>query len=231
MKDRIIEDKRAKNPFLKNTDLAYDLLLEELISGDLRPGDKILQDSYAQKFGMSRTPVRDALLRLENNRFIHKVSSQGGFEVCPLLYSDFCELSKFRSILEEGAVRIALRNLDDPDLEHMSQNIEQTRALKSIEDRQKRAAKLLELDFDFHGIIIFGCNNRYVIDAYQRNYSRLYLYMRIVRTEMYNLSYVVNSHNLIFEALRSRNESQVVQILHNHCAFYDKRSIQEVLYV
>lgn len=60
----------AQTPFLSNTDLAFRLLEEALLSGRLAPGEKIGQESLALQLGMSRSPVREALRRLEEEGYV-----------------------------------------------------------------------------------------------------------------------------------------------------------------
>lgn len=74
--------KRIENehPFYNNTDLAYECILDRILSGDLKPGDKLLQENLSKNLDMSRTPIRDALIRLERENYLEKNGT--GFQVC-----------------------------------------------------------------------------------------------------------------------------------------------------
>ena len=75
--DRLTHTLLREQPFLNQTDLAYELVLREILNGQLSPGEKIPQEQLAVLFGMSRTPVRDALIRLEEDRFLEKSGRAG----------------------------------------------------------------------------------------------------------------------------------------------------------
>lgn len=222
-----IKERRDKNPFVQNTDLAYDLLLECIISGELKPGDKILQDEYANKLNMSRTPIRDALIQLERDGYI-RGSGQKSFAVSQIYYSDYAEIRKFRSLLEEYAVRYAVKNFDEAYFQKMSSNIKKMQELKKEPDRVVIAEKFLSLDFEFHELIVLGSSNKYLINAYNAISPRYHFYQSIIRREEYNLLYTLQTHKRIYEAIYDRDEERAARLIREHCGFYDTVKIQKI---
>lgn len=225
--DDFIKEYRETNPFVQNTELAYRLLLECIICGDLKPGDKILQDVYANKFNMSRTPVRDALLKLQDEGYICG-NGQKNFTVNQIYYSDYAELSKFRSMMEEYAIRYAVKNFEETNFRAMSRNIRQMQELNKEQDTRATREKLMELDFAFHQMIVDEASNKYLIHAYNELLPRYRFYQSIVRRERYNLIYVVQTHKQIYNAIYERDEDRAVKLMHEHCGFYETSKIQEL---
>lgn len=227
MYHEIIQRRRDENPFIRNTDLAYDVILEDIIEGALKPGERVSQDTYAQHLGMSRTPVRDALLRLTEERFINS-DERRGFTVCPIYYSDYAELSKFRQCLECTAAEIAVRIFEQKDIEHLWKNIEEMQTLTLRKGIEENAMKLTQLDMEFHRLIVEGSQNQYLIDAHARIRPRYYFYQRIVRKHSFNLFYTLDTHFQIYEAFKTHQESLVVELTRQHCEFYNKKKIQVI---
>ena len=82
------------------------LVLREILNGQLSPGEKIPQEQLAVLFGMSRTPVRDALIRLEEDRFLEK-SGRAGYQVSRIRLKDCVDFCEFRLMLEMEIARYA----------------------------------------------------------------------------------------------------------------------------
>ena len=115
-----------EQPFLNQTDLAYELVLREILNGQLSPGEKIPQEQLAVLFGMSRTPVRDALIRLEEDRFLEK-SGRAGYQVSRIRLKDYVDFCEFRLMLEAKAAYLAARNITGKQLEQLRENMERFR--------------------------------------------------------------------------------------------------------
>ena len=74
------EQIEQEHPFSNNTDIAYELIFHEIVTGALPAGDQIRQENLASNLDMSRTPVREALLRLEQNKYLERTAG-GGFQI------------------------------------------------------------------------------------------------------------------------------------------------------
>ncbi|WP_226628975.1 GntR family transcriptional regulator [Alloyangia pacifica] len=92
------------------TDQIYDQLVEILISGELRPGDVIVERRLAARLNASRTPVREALGRLEAERLVYKQANRG-VTVSPFSTEALMEILNVRQVLEAEAARLAAGRL------------------------------------------------------------------------------------------------------------------------
>ena len=91
------------------------LLRVEILSGSLQPGQQIVQDLLAEKFGVSRVPLREALKILEGEGQVTHHRHRGYF-VAELSINDLHEVYRLRAILEREAVTAAVSNITDRDL-------------------------------------------------------------------------------------------------------------------
>lgn len=104
------------------SEVAYDGLLNILISGELRPNDVIMERRIAERLGLSRTPLREAIRRLEGERLI-KRQSGGALVVCPMSTEDFLDVLSVRRLLEGEAARQAAAHISGDKLRNLRTSI------------------------------------------------------------------------------------------------------------
>lgn len=124
--ERLTHTLLKEQPFLNQTELACELVLQEILNGQLSPGEKIPQEQLAVLFGMSRTPVRDALIRLEEERFLEK-NGGAGYQVSRIRLKDYVDFCEFRLMLEAKAAYLAARYITEKQLEQLRENMERFR--------------------------------------------------------------------------------------------------------
>ncbi|HEX6027009.1 MAG TPA: GntR family transcriptional regulator [Solirubrobacter sp.] len=97
-----------------------DLLEEAILEGDLKPGQRLRAEALAQRFGTSRTPIREALLQLEAQGLVD-VEPNRGAVVRAFDRDDLRDLYELRALLEPRAAALAARNIDDADIERLEE--------------------------------------------------------------------------------------------------------------
>ena len=88
----------------------YRTLKREILADAFRPGQPLAENELAEKFGASRTPIREALLRLQADDLVRIEPRRGAF-VQQLTVTDFLEINELRSVLEAHAARVAARRI------------------------------------------------------------------------------------------------------------------------
>jgi DNA-binding GntR family transcriptional regulator len=152
------------------TDLAAERIREAVMRGDLRLGEKISEASLALALAlrMSKTPVREALMRLGNEGLVVISPRRGTFVFRPTR-QEMMEISGFRCALEGSALRLSFAR-DGADL------IAQLSAACSAMAGARGKGDLRaygRADAAFHAAIMTGCDNRYMLEAYQRIAARV----------------------------------------------------------
>ncbi|MBM4433569.1 MAG: GntR family transcriptional regulator [Chloroflexi bacterium] len=87
-------------------------LRQSILRGELRPGERLQQERLAERLGVSRIPLRDALRRLESEGLV-RIDARKGAQVAELTAGDVREIYEFRILLEEHLTRLAIRDLDE----------------------------------------------------------------------------------------------------------------------
>lgn len=134
---------------------AYSLILTAIEGGTYRPGDRLVESELAERFGVSRTPVREALQRLETQAML--VRDGRSLIVASLDHNQLAELYTVRAELEALAARLAARHATPEEVRVLAQMVEEDRRAKGDPETLARANKR------FHRQIHLASHNRYLV--------------------------------------------------------------------
>ena len=134
---------------------AYTLILEAIDDGVYRPGDRLVESELADRFGVSRTPVREALQRLETQSMLARDGRS--LIVASLDYNQLAELYLVRAELEGLAARLAAKHATTEEVRVLHDMIEDDRAFLNDPDAMSRANRR------FHKQIHLASHNRYLV--------------------------------------------------------------------
>jgi DNA-binding GntR family transcriptional regulator len=134
---------------------AYSLILTAIEAGTYRPGDRLVESELADRFGVSRTPVREALQRLETQAML--VRDGRSLIVASLDHNQLAELYVVRAELEALAGRLAARHATPEEVRVLSQMVEEDRRNQRDTEALARANKR------FHRQIHLASHNRYLV--------------------------------------------------------------------
>jgi len=151
----------------------YDYLREQLRFGTLKPGSLINTEETAAKLGVSRTPLRDALIQLEKEDFVSIIPRRGVI-VRPLTLRDIAEYYQIIGALECAAVLLSFEKIDPDRITELRGHIaEMKRALEDDDfDRYYR------MNLRFHDTYLQACRNRKLVEIVTTLKSRLYDFPR-----------------------------------------------------
>ncbi len=134
---------------------AYTLILEAIDQGVYRPGDRLVEAELAERFGVSRTPVREALQRLETQSMLARDGRS--MIVASLDHNQLAELYVVRAELEGLAARLAAKHATPEEIRVLSDMVEVDRDLVNDPDGLSRANRR------FHKQIHLASHNRYLV--------------------------------------------------------------------
>ncbi len=134
---------------------AYELILEAIDVGVYKPGDRLVESELAERFGVSRTPIREALQRLETQSLLTRDGRS--LIVASLDHNQLAELYVVRTELEGLAARLAARHAADEEISVLKDMVEEDRALLQDPSALSRANRR------FHKQIHLASHNRYLV--------------------------------------------------------------------
>ncbi len=138
---------------------AYARLLEDIRSGQLLPGTRLRETDLADRLGLSRTPVREAIRMLEADGLVVHLPRQGA-TVRSLGYAEVVELYEMRAVLEGTAARLAARAASDLELSELA-------ALNEALEQADTGPAAVELNRHFHLTLLDAAKNRYLTRSTQ----------------------------------------------------------------
>jgi DNA-binding GntR family transcriptional regulator len=195
------------------SDEAYYKILDQLISFGLSPGDHLSIDGLSVQLGMSQTPVRSALIRLEVEGMVGR-RHNSGFKVAGVLDTKALEdIYRVRLLLEPEAAVLAAKNATVADLEKLAELCEGMRDLALSESREGYG-KFAILDREFHDLISkIGGNNiiRRILTSLQTQFHLLRVHHHPSITED-----AIRGHEAVLNAIRMRDTVKASELMRIH---------------
>ncbi len=192
-------------------DRIYADLKVEIHSFRLVPGDRFSEVETAQRLGVSRTPLREALLRLRNEGFVD-VESKAGWFVRPIDFDHIEDLYDLRVVLELAAVgRLCARQSDPPELEEL-------RRFWLVPESQRETDGQLvgERDERFHGSLVAATGNREMLRVYTDVTERIRIVRRLDFTRPDRIEATYQEHAKILRAIIARKLDTAQLLLRSH---------------
>lgn len=192
-------------------ELVLEAIREAIVNGTLKPRERLMEIQLAEELGVSRTPIREALRKLELEGFIVMVPRKGAY-VADLTFKDIADVFEIRAALEGLAAGLAAERITDEELE----NMERLLVEKAEAIAEKDIEKLVAADTKFHEVLYQASRNQR-LSAIISN-----LRVQIQRFRTLSLSYPGRSkqsleeHRLIVEAIQSRDVQAAHQAAQDH---------------
>lgn len=190
---------------------AYRRLIADIRSGAIRPGDRLLEVELAQRLGISRTPVREAIRLLEADGLVIHLPRQGA-TMRSLDAVEVTELYEMRGVLEGTAARLAARGASEVEVQDLAAiNAEMAEA-------QGDPARLYDLNRQFHAALLAAARNRFLARAIEGMQKTLLILGPTTLAEEPRARAALAEHEAVLDALRRRDESGAEAAMRQHVA-------------
>lgn len=197
--------------YLPLRDVVFNSLRQAILRGDLKPGERLMEIQLANRLGVSRTPVREAIRKLELEGLVQMIPRKGA-EVAKITVKDLEDVLEVRTALEELAVRDACEHVTQEQLDRLGQANEEFRRALEGEDLLVCG----KADMNFHEIIYEATNNRRLMQILNNLREQMYRYrMEYLKDrEMYPV--LLREHETIREALGARDREKAGAAIRDH---------------
>lgn len=197
------------------TDLAYERLREGIVAGELKLGQQVSEAQLAQRMGISKTPVREALVRLKMEGLVD-IQPQRGTFVFRLSAEQVGQLCRYRAMLETEALREAATEQRDELLQRLRGHVQEMAQCEASGE----LARLSRLDMNFHFELLACCTNPYLRAAYE-----LIRYQLIALRHRSPISNMVESHRVLVDTLERGDVDTACAMLREHVLENEARYI------
>ena len=188
-------------------DIVYEYVKNQIVTKSLYPGNRIIEEDLARETGVSRTPIRAALVRLAYEGLVVQQPNKGSFVAKPS-FTDLRQVYEIRAVREVGAFLAAIQRRSDESVLLMEQNMEKQRHLGSIFNM----SDYVRLNREFHWIITMEAQNAYYEKYLNELYNKVGTYLLFWDSSTTN-TLSLETHELIYEAFRDRDEKKGVKAL------------------
>ena len=192
-------------------DRVHDQLKGELFDFQLMPGDRLSENDLAARVGASRTPVREALFRLQREGYVETLS-KGGWQVRPFDFDYFEELYDVRIVLENAAVRRI------GEMDSAPATLDALRQIWLVPDseRETDATTVWQLDEAFHAGLVAAAGNSEMARIHQDVTERIRIVRRLDFTQPERVTATYDEHAEILDTLGRRRIDQTQRLLKSH---------------
>ena len=204
--------KAAKDtePRLNLTERIYQQIKQDIFDFRLLPGDRFSENEVAERVAASRTPVREALSRLQREGFVN-VSFRSGWQVKPFDFRQFEQLYDVRIVLEMAAVKRLCEMEPAPALDDLKRIW-----LVAKEDRLEDGPSVCTLDERFHEQLIEATGNQEMARIHHDLTERLRIVRRIDFTKSFRIEATYEEHAKILRKIMERRAEEVQMFLKTH---------------
>jgi len=187
-------------------------LREAILNGYFAPGEKLDQDQIAEELKVSRTPVREALSRLESEGFIEIRPHRGAY-MAVVSRQDICEVYEIRRLLEAEAIRQATPLIPESMLDELDRSLTETQARFDSGDTSQHFTS----DIHFHETILNFVENRLLKEVLDGLTNRISMVRRFAQSRPGpHLVESLKEHRAILQAMRQRDPEQAAELMRLH---------------
>ena len=199
------------NEYLPLRDVVFNTLRQAILRGELKPGERLMEIQLANKLGVSRTPIREALRKLELEGLVNMVPRKGA-EVADITEKSLRDVLEVRKALEELSVQLACEKITEDEIEELKRAAE--RFKDTLDDQD--VTKIAEADVAFHDIIYTATDNQKLILLLNNLREQMYRYRveYLKKEEAY--PQLIAEHEELIDNISKRNKEEATRIMCEH---------------
>ncbi len=197
--------------FLPLRDTVFNQLRLQILHGELKPGERLMEVALAEKLGVSRTPVREAIRMLEQEGLAVLLPRRGA-HVASIDNKQLEDMLEARRTLEAFTVNAACGRISRAQIEELRQfNMKFREAVKSGD-----TVEMADLDFIFHEAIARAAGNKRIMEMLQHLREQLFRYQYEYLKDTADHWHLVEEHELICRAFEEGDNNKAVEIIKLH---------------
>jgi DNA-binding GntR family transcriptional regulator len=179
---------------------SYEYIRDQILNGELERGTKLIEEKLAEQLGVSRTPIRESIRKLEQEGLVKQKRVVNPTDM------DLRHYFQVRILLEGFAARSAATYMNETDLNQ----------LKTCIDigRNGTNEEIMEANKQFHDIIVNATNNPVMVDTIERMQSIIYLFSKTV--VYHNRPFLIDEHQEIYDAIVAHNGDEAEKLMMKH---------------
>lgn len=197
--------------YLPLRDVVFNTLRRAILRGELKPGERLMEIQLANKLGVSRTPIREAIRKLELEGLVLMIPRRGA-EVAEITEKNLRDVLEVRCALEELAVQLACDRMDEEGIEKLKEAAARFREVLDSDD----ITQIAQADVLFHDVIYTATDNKRLIQLLNNLREQMYRYRieYLKKRECY--PQLIEEHQTVIDAIEAKDKKKATEITGRH---------------
>lgn len=211
------ELKMDVNEYLPLRDVVFNTLRQAILRGEMEPGERLMEIQLAQKLGVSRTPIREAIRKLELEGLVIMIPRKGA-EVAHITEKDMRDVLEVRCTLEELAVELACKHVTP-------EYIAELRAANKIFESaivSRDLMSIVDADVQFHDVIYSMTGNARLIQIINKLREQMYRYRLEYIKDARSHSILISEHEDIINKIEKNEVDAAKSVIRQHIQNQEK---------
>ena len=211
------------NEFLPLRDVVFNTLRQAILTGELKPGERLMEIHLANKLGVSRTPIREAIRKLELEGLVTMIPRRGA-EVAQITEKSMSDVLEVRRAVDALCVELACERISEEELE----------ALKAACDSFEQAVnsgdvkKIAQADVALHDIIVKATGNQRLVQLVNTLSEQMYRYRFEYIKDVSQHKSLVEEHRVIYESILKKDKETASEAAKLHIDNQEKTIIKQI---
>ena len=192
-------------------EIVFETLREAIINGTLEPGERMMEIQLAEEMGVSRTPVREAIRKLELEGFVVMIPRKGAY-VASISIKDIADVFEIRTALESLAAGLAAERITDEEMEQLERHLVKISECGEGND----IPALIEADTEFHDTLYRASRNERLVQIVSNLREQIQRFRTTSLSTPGRLKFAMEEHKKIVEAISERNIELAQNLAREH---------------
>ena len=211
------------NEFLPLREVVFQTLRQAILKGELKPGERLMEVALAERLGVSRTPIREAMRKLELEGLVVMVPRKGA-QVASITEKDLTDVLEVRITLENFAIEKACTHMTEEDMDKLWLASKQFE--RAIQEGD--LVRIAEADQAFHEIIYQASDNARLLQVLTNMREQIYRYRLEYLKDELSRDKLLEEHRRLTDAIRRRDAAQAQKISFEHLENQRKAIIRSI---
>ncbi|MCR5755921.1 MAG: GntR family transcriptional regulator [Acetatifactor sp.] len=213
----------SMDEFLPLRDVVFKTLRQAILTGELKPGERLMEIHLANKLGVSRTPIREAIRKLELEGLVTMIPRRGA-EVAQITEKSMNDVLEVRRALDALCVELACERITPEELEELK------KACIAFEEavKTKDTRKIAQADVALHDIIVHATGNERLVQLVNNLAEQMYRYRFEYIKDASQHQNLVEEHRIIYESIVNKDQETASREAKIHIDNQKKAIIRQI---
>lgn len=199
------------NDYLPLRDVVFNTLRQAILRGELKPGERLMEIQLANKLGVSRTPIREAIRKLELEGLVLMIPRKGA-EVAEITEKSLKDVLEIRRALEDLAVRLACEKITKEELKELKKAGDEFKKVLKSQD----ITEVAEADVRFHDVIYMATDNPKLIQLLNNFREQMYRFRVEYLKKDEVRPQLLEEHDEIIKYITEGNKEEAARVVTRH---------------